>query len=228
MPELLITQLASTHYRTFLAGLANSFWALLGGLIFSTILGLVCALVTYRDRGVLNKIIRLYITIIRNTPFLVQLYICYFGLPSIGIRMNAYETGVIALTLNSGAYISDIIKSGLQSVEKGQIEAAEALGMSAFQRFRFIIMPQSMPQVIPAAAGQYLIMFQDTSLMSTISYMELTRSIQDVGSETYLFLEAFIVGGFVYFVVLNIMEFTTVLLERRFKFKIPKRRAANG
>lgn len=228
MSELLITQLAGTHYKEFLAGLLNSFWALLGGLVFSTILGMICALVTYRNRGILNKIIRLYITIIRNTPFLVQLYICYFGLPSLGIRLSAYETGVIALTLNSGAYISDIIKSGLQSVEKGQLEASEALGMSGFQSFRFIVIPQAMPQIIPAAAGQYLITFQDTSLMSTISYMELTRSIQNVGSETYLFLEAFIIGGIIYFVVLNSMEFASSLLEKRFKFRIPKRRAANG
>lgn len=228
MPELLIAQLAETHFRVFLDGLCNSFKALLGGLVLSTVLGVACALLTHRNRGALNRLVRIYITIIRNTPFLVQLYVCYFGLPSLGIRLTAYETGVLALMLNSGAYISDIVKAGLQAVEKGQVEAAEALGMTPFQCFRFIVMPQAIPQIIPAAAGQYLIMFQDTSLMSTISYAELTRSIQDVGSETYLFLEAFIVGGVVYFVVLNVMEFASSRLERRFRIRIPGRRAVNG
>lgn len=230
MPEFLLEsptyQLFESHYPVFLAGLYRSFIALVVGMIAATVLGLVCALVTYNDKGVFNKLIRLYITVIRNTPFLVQLYLIYFGLPSLGIRLSAFETGAVTLMLNSGAYISDIIKAGIQAVEKGQSEAAEALGLSTFQRFRLIIFPQALPQIIPSVIGQYLIMFQDTSLMAMVSYPELTRSIMDVGSETYLFLEAFIIGGVIYLVVLNIMEFLSTILERRIRLKTPGRRMA--
>lgn len=230
MPEFImespVYQLFTSHSHVFLSGLGRSFIALVVGMVLATALGLVCALVTYNDRGVFNKIIRFYITIIRNTPFLVQLYLIYFGLPSLGIKLTAFQTGGLTLMLNSGAYISDIIKAGIQAVEKGQSEAAEALGLSTYQRFRLIIFPQALPQIVPSIIGQYLIMFQDTSLMAMVSYPELTRSIQDVGSETYLFLEAFIVGGIIYLVVLNIMELAAGALERRFRIKTPGRRMA--
>lgn len=214
------------HRDVFLMGLVRSFYALAAGMVLATVLGLACALLTYNDRGWLNKIIRLYITVIRNTPFLVQLYLIYFGLPSLGVRLSAFETGTLTIMLNSGAYISDIIKAGIQAVEKGQSEAAEALGLSTAQRFRLIIFPQALPQIIPSVMGQYLIMFQDTSLMAMVSYPELTRSIMDVGNETYYFVEAFIVGGVIYLVVLNVMELLSGLVERRFRLKTPGRRMA--
>ena len=223
MSELMAYQLFESHYEIFLRGLRNSFIALAAGLVLATSLGLVCALVSHNDRGVLNRIVRTYITIIRNTPFLVQLYICYFGLPTLGIRLSAFETGAVALMLNSGAYIADIIKAGIQAIEKGQIEAAEALGLTGYQRFRLVIFPQALPQIVQAVVGQYLIMFQDTSLMSMVSYPELTRSIMEVGSETYLFLEAFIIGGIIYLVTLNLMELLSGRLEKRFRMAIPGR-----
>lgn len=231
-------------YRdVFLIGLARSFYALLAGIVLASVLGLACALLTYNDRGAINKLIRLYITIIRNTPFLVQLYLLYFGMSGVLSRVsgflndylfgymgfsitNAIAAGVLTITLNSGAYISDIIKAGIQAVEKGQSEAAEALGLSTVQRFRLIIFPQALPQIIPAVIGQYLIMFQDTSLMAMVSYSELTRSIMDVGNETYYFVEAFIVGGILYLVVLNVMEVLAGFVERRFGLKMPGRRMA--
>ncbi|MDR1611257.1 MAG: amino acid ABC transporter permease, partial [Planctomycetota bacterium] len=187
--------LFASHYPVFAKGLLNSFLALLVGMALATALGLICSLIINRNKGVLNRVIRTYITIIRNTPFLVQLYLIYFGLPSFGIILSAFETGALALMLNSGAYIADILKAGFQAVEQGQIEAAEALGLTGFQRFRLVVVPQSLPQIIPAITGQYLIMFQDTSLMSIIAYPELTRSITDVGNETYMFLEGYIIGG---------------------------------
>lgn len=224
--DLQITyNLFTSYYPVFGKGLLNSFLALVSGMVLATALGLICALIISRDRGVLNRVVRTYITIIRNTPFLVQLYLIYFGLPSFGIVMSAFETGALALMLNSGAYIADILKAGFQAVEKGQVEAAEALGLTGFQRFRLVVVPQSLPQIIPAITGQYLIMFQDTSLMSIIAYPELTRSITDVGNETYMFLEAYIIGGVIYLIVLNLMEFVAGRIEKIFKFKIPERRS---
>lgn len=214
------------YYPVFVAGLKQSFIALGVGIVLATVMGLACSLVIYRNQGFLNRVVRLYITVIRNTPFLVQLYLIYFGLPSFGITLSALQTGALALMLNSGAYIADILKAGFQAVEKGQIEAAEALGLGSVQRFRLVIIPQSMPQIAPAVTGQYLIMFQDTSLMSTIAYPELTRSIMNAGNDTYMFLESFVVGGVIYLVVLNLMEFAAGRIEKRFRTRIPMRRRA--
>ncbi len=223
MPELLVFQVFTSYYPLFLQGLYNACIAMAAGMVLATVLGFACALITYNDRGVCNKLVRAYITFVRNTPFMVQMYLCYYA-----FSLTAFQTGVLTLMLNSGAYLSDIVKSGLQAVEKGQIEAAEAIGLTAYQRFRFIIMPQAMPQIVPAAAGQYMIMFQDTSLISAISYFELTRAIMKVGGDTYLFMESFIIGGIIYLIVLNIMEYLSIFLERRFKVRIPGRRLANG
>ena len=139
-----------------------------------------------------------YIEIIRSTPLLVQIYFLYFGLPTLGLRIPELQTGIIALMLNSGAYIAEIIRAGISSVDEGQIEAGVSSGLNYFQRMRFIILPQALGVTIPPLLGQNIVLVKDSALLSLISVMELTRCGQTMTSERFMPAEAFFTVAFFY------------------------------
>ncbi len=139
-----------------------------------------------------------YIEIIRSTPLLVQIYFLYFGLPTLGLRVPELQTGILALMLNSGAYIAEIIRAGITSVDDGQLEAGTASGLNYFQRMRFIILPQALGVTIPPLLGQNIVLVKDSALLSLISVMELTRCGQTMTSERFMPAEAFFTVAFFY------------------------------
>jgi len=139
-----------------------------------------------------------YIEIIRYKPLLVQIYFMYFGLPTLGIRVPEIQTGIIALMLNSGAYIAEIIRAGISSVDDGQIEAGVSSGLNYFQRMRFIILPQALGATVPPLLGQAIVLVKDSALLSLISVMELTRCGQTMTSERFMPTEAFLTVAFFY------------------------------
>ena len=139
-----------------------------------------------------------YIEIIRSTPLLVQIYFLYFGLPTLGLRVPEIQTGILALMLNSGAYIAEIIRAGITSVDQGQLEAGTASGLNYFQRMRFIILPQALGVTIPPLLGQNIVLVKDSALLSLISVMELTRCGQTMTSERFMPAEAFFTVAFFY------------------------------
>ena len=139
-----------------------------------------------------------YIEIIRSTPLLVQIYFLYFGLPTLGIRVPEIQTGIIALMLNSGAYIAEIIRAGINSVEPGQIEAGVSSGLNYVQRMRFIILPQALGVTVPPLLGQAIVLVKDSALLSLISVAELTRCGQTLTSERFMPSEAFFTVAFFY------------------------------
>ena len=139
-----------------------------------------------------------YIEIIRSTPLLVQIYFLYFGLPTLGIRVPEIQTGIIALMLNSGAYIAEIIRAGINSVDPGQIEAGVSSGLNYVQRMRFIILPQALGVTVPPLLGQAIVLVKDSALLSLISVAELTRCGQTLTSERFMPSEAFFTVAFFY------------------------------
>jgi len=139
-----------------------------------------------------------YIEIVRSTPLLVQIYFLYFGLPTLGIRVPEIQTGILALMLNSGAYIAEIIRAGINSVEPGQIEAGVSSGLNYIQRMRFIILPQALGVTVPPLLGQAIVLVKDSALLSLISVAELTRSGQTLTSERFMPSEAFFTVAFFY------------------------------
>jgi polar amino acid transport system permease protein len=139
-----------------------------------------------------------YIEIIRSTPLLVQIYFLYFGLPTLGIRVPEIQTGILALMLNSGAYIAEIIRAGINSVEPGQIEAGVSSGLNYIQRMRFIILPQALGVTVPPLLGQAIVLVKDSALLSLISVAELTRAGQTLTSERFMPSEAFFTVAFFY------------------------------
>ncbi len=182
----------------FLTGLKSTFLISIVSIMLALVVGIIaCACRISGIKSIKYPSIA-YIEIIRSTPLLVQIYFLYFGLPTLGIRVPEIQTGILALTLNSGAYIAEIIRAGINSVDDGQIEAGISSGLSYFQRMRFIILPQALGVTVPPLLGQSIVLVKDSALLSLISVMELTRCGQTMTSERFMPSEAFFTVAFFY------------------------------
>lgn len=182
----------------FLTGLKSTFLISIVSIMLALVAGIIaCACRISGIKSIKYPAIA-YIEIIRSTPLLVQIYFLYFGLPTLGIRIPEIQTGIIALMLNSGAYIAEIIRAGINSVDDGQIEAGISSGLNYFQRMRFIILPQAIGVTVPPLLGQAIVLVKDSALLSLISVMELTRCGQTMTSERFMPSEAFLTVAFFY------------------------------
>jgi polar amino acid transport system permease protein len=139
-----------------------------------------------------------YVEVIRNTPLLVQLFFVFFGLPSLGFRLNAAEAAVLTLSLHVGAYATEIIRAGIEAVPRGLLEAADALALSRFQRFRFVVLPQALRRVYPALSSQFIILLLDTSIVSLIGAEDLTSMGYFLESRTFRSFEIFFTITLIY------------------------------
>ena len=182
----------------FLTGLRNTFFISIVSIMLALMTGTIACACRISSIKLLKYPAIAYIEIIRSTPLLVQIYFLYFGLPTLGIRVPEIQTGIIALMLNSGAYIAEIIRAGITSVDDGQIEAGVSSGLNYFQRMRFIILPQALGATVPPLLGQAIVLVKDSALLSLISVMELTRCGQTMTSERFMPTEAFLTVAFFY------------------------------
>jgi polar amino acid transport system permease protein len=160
-----------------------------------------------------------FVEIIRSTPLLAQLYFLYFGLPSIGLRLPEHQTGVLALALNSGAYMAEILRAGVQTIAPGQIEAASASGLTLLQRLRYIILPQAIGVTIPPLLGQTIVLVKDSALLSLISVLELTRAGQLMASERFMPAEGFFTTALLYLVLYHLLKALSAWWQRRLIFR---------
>jgi polar amino acid transport system permease protein len=142
-----------------------------------------------------------YVEVIRNTPFLVQIFMLYFGLPTLGLRLDANQGALIALVLNGSAYTIEIVRAGIESIGYGQTEAAFAVGLHRFQAFRLVILPQALRAVVPPLGSQFILLMLNSSIVSVISADELTAVAQDVQSRTFRPFETFIVATAIYLIL---------------------------
>ena len=173
------------YWTGFLSTLSISLAAFAGALAIGII---ACAMSIQPSRFIRAPAVA-YVDLVRATPLLAQLYFLYFGLPSLGILMPELVVGVIALSLNSGAYVSEIIRSGIISIPVGQTEASASSGMSYWQQMRLIILPQALRPMISPLIGQAIVLVKDSSLLSLISVLELTRVGQTLASERFMPIE---------------------------------------
>jgi len=157
--------------------------------------------------------------IIRSTPLLMQLFFLYFGLPSLGIRLSEAETGILALSLNSGAYNAEIVRAGIMSVSSGQIEAATASGLGFLQRLRYIVLPQAIGVTIPALLGQIIVLVKDSALLALISVLELTRAAQLLSSERFMPAEGFFTAALFYLLLYYVLKWISKRWQRRLIYK---------
>ena len=171
------------------------------GLIFATILGFILGILRTSNNKLLLWPIGVFVFVIRGTPFVVQIFIIFFILPEWGIQLDAFPAAVLALTILGTAFICEIVAGGIKAVDKGQWEAASASGLSVFQQLRFVIVPQAMRTILPPLVGQYVLLIKDSSVVSVIGVVELTR----VGWMTVVRipegLMVFSLVGILYFVI---------------------------
>jgi len=187
--------------------------------IISFILGIVIALFTAIMRLSSYKFLsfpaRIYVSAIRGTPLLVQLYIIFFGLGSIGIIIDPFPSAVLAFSLNVGAYASEIIRASILSIPKGQWEAASTIGMNYSQTLRRIILPQAARVSVPPLSNTFISLVKDTSLASLILVTELFRKAQEIAARTYDFMLLYAEAAFIYWVICFILSIFQGLIEKR-------------
>ncbi len=170
-------------------------------------------------RPPLSWIARVYIEGFRGTPLLVQLFVIYFGLPAIGFKFDALTAGIIALGLNSAAYQAEILRSSIKAIPEGQFLAAESLGMSTAQIYRYVVLPQAVRTAVPALVNEFVTLIKESSLVSVIGVVELTRRGEYVVAYTFRALEVYLAVALIYFVLCAIFSQTARVAER--KFRIP-------
>ena len=186
--------------------------------LFGTLLGLALTLLRRSKIKPISYIATAYVEFVRGTPLLVQIYIIYIGLPKlIGIDMPDMTVGAVALALNSGAYISEIIRAGIEAVDKGQMEAARSLGMSQRLAMFEIIIPQAFKNILPALGNEFVSIIKESSMVSVIGVAELMYNAGIVRSNTALGLEPVIVAAVIYFILTFTMTRALGYVERRMK-----------
>ena len=168
----------------------------------STVLGLlvavVCALGKTSGPKFVRALVDVYVEVIRNTPFLIQLFIVFFGFPVIGLRLEADAAALLAMVINLGAYATEIVRAGIESISRGHIEAAKALGLRPLQIFRHIILLPAIRTVYPALTSQFILLMLNSSVCSTIAANELTAAANDIQSRTFRSFEVYFVATGIY------------------------------
>lgn len=191
-----------TGYLPYLAGgawisLQIAFLAFCGGMV----IGLFGAMTKTFGGRVLNHLVGGYVTFFMNTPQLVQIYFLYFALPEAGILLTSYEAVLIGMTLNAGAYLTEIQRAGFESVHRNEMEAAETLGMTLMQRVRYVVLPHIARALFPPLSNQYILMTLGTSMAAIFGVEELTGRAFNVNAETFRSIEVFSLTAGLYIVV---------------------------
>jgi polar amino acid transport system permease protein len=198
-----------------LTGIPVTIFVALVSIFFACILATLGALGRVSRNPYLNAIASFYVSFFRGTPLLLQILFIYLALPQAGIVLPALPTGILALSLNYGAYLTEIFRSGIEAVPNGQVEAAESLGMSERTTFRRIVVPQAFRIVIPAIGNDFVAMLKDSSLVSVVGVQELLWRAQAAGRPTFQSMQTLLVAALVYWTLTILFSFFQNRLERR-------------
>ncbi len=194
------------------------------GLVFACILGMIFGLMSVVKNKVCNIIAQIFVFVIRGVPMIVLAFFVYFGIPYLlnsilnvgnGFTLSALQAGTICLALNCGAYMAEIIRAGIQSVDIGQMEAGRSLGLPYWTTMRRIILPQAIRTMIPSIINQFIITVKDTSILSVIGFPELVLAAKNVQAKTFMSFETWTIVGIMYLVVITILSYIAKLVERR-------------
>jgi polar amino acid transport system permease protein len=197
-----------------IAGTVFTLWLSAASMVLSLAVAVVGALGRTAGPRWLQVLIASYVEIIRNTPFLVQLFLIFFGLPALGVRMDANQGALVAMVLNGSAYTIEIVRAGIESIGHGQIEAGRALGLHGLSVFRLIVLPQALRAVMPPLGSQFILLMLNSSIVSVISADDLTSAAQDVAGRTFRSFEAFIVATLIYLALSLLFTAAFALIER--------------
>ena len=186
----------------------------IASIFFAIIIGTVVGIARLSHEPVTRALSLGYVELIRNTPLLVQIYIIYFFVGSM-LRLSAFAAGTAALSIFAGAYVGEIVRAGIQSIHKGQMEASRSLGMGYAQAMRHIILPQAFKRIIPPLAGQFISLVKDSSLVSVIALADLMFQGQQAVARTYHVFEIYFTIAFLYLVMTFTLSMATQYIERR-------------
>jgi len=199
-----------------LRGLVVTVQATLVGSVVALLLGLVFALLRRSGLRAVRIVTGAFVEFIRSTPLLVQLYVLFFVLPTVGITLSGFQAGVIGLGVHYATYTSEVYRAGIEGVPRGQWEAATALNLPASRVWRSVILPQAIPRVLPALGNYVIAMFKETPLLSAITVLEMLAIAKGLGSQTFRYLEPLTLVGLLFLLVSLPASLTVRRLERRF------------
>jgi len=194
-------------------------------LFFAMIIGLIFSLMNVGRNRFFNFIGTAYVDGVRGVPLIVLAYFIYFGVPAgvkmMGVqdfRLSALQAGTIALAMNCGAYMAEIIRAGIESVDKGQMEASRSLGLSYAKSMRLVVLPQAIRTMVPSIINQFIITLKDTSILSVIGFPELTNLGKTISGNTFKSLETWAIVGIMYMIVIVTLSKIAKRIERRINF----------
>ncbi|MCR5253808.1 MAG: amino acid ABC transporter permease [Treponema sp.] len=217
-------QIFQVYWSMLLRSLGYTLILTLLALIFAMLIGLIFALCNVSRNKTLNAIGTVYVDAIRGVPLIVLAYFIYFGVPQafrlLGVnnfRLPALQAGTIALAMNCGAYMAEIFRAGIQSIDKGQMEASRSLGLSYGVSMRKVILPQAFRVMIPSIINQFIITLKDTSILSVIGYPELTNMGKTISGNTFKSLQTWAIVGIMYMIVIVTLSKVAKNIERKIK-----------
>ena len=200
-----------------LVGLKNTILISLTSMCCVVVWGVVVALTRLSHKRLLKQCMGVYVEFIRSTPLLVQIYFLFFGLPEFGIILPAFLVGVVALTLNSGAYAGEIIRAGIESIHHTQYEAADSLAMTYAQKMRYVILPQAFRNILPPLVGQGSYLVKDSALVSVMGLIDLTKAAAVTQATTFRPLEAFLPAMVLYLVIILSLIYGSSFIETKMR-----------
>ncbi len=181
-----------------------------------TVIGIAISAIRWMRPGFTGRIVDAYVEVVRNTPFLVQLFILYFGLPALHFRVTATQAALIGMVINLGAYSAEIIRAGIDAIHRSQLEAGASLGMTPLQIFRHIVIKPAIVKVYPALSSQFVLMMLASSVTSAISTQELSSIAAQIDSETYRSFEVYIVVTLIYLSLAMLFKVALAMVARLF------------
>ena len=195
------------------------------GLFFACIIGLIVGMMSVLKNKVCRAVALVFVNLIRGVPMIVLAYMIYFGVPYLwnnvlgrsGLTFTALQAGSVCLALNCGAYMAEIIRAGIESVDVGQMEAGRSLGLPWWRTMQRIILPQAIRTMIPSIINQFIITLKDTSILSVIGFPELVNTAKNVVSKTFMSFQTWAIVGAMYLIVILLLQFAAKYLERRLK-----------
>lgn len=197
--------LADSFLKILIPGLALTIPLTALSFVFALIIAVAVALVQFAHRKALARLARIYIWVIRGTPLLVQLFIVFYGLPNVGIVLDPFPAAVLVFSINEGAYMAEIVRSALESVPAGQLEAGACVGMSWMQTMRRIVLPQALRTAFPPLSNSLIAMMKDTSLAANITVAEMFMAAQRIAAANFEYLALYLEVAAIY------LLFSTVL-----------------
>jgi cystine transport system permease protein len=208
-------QLIAQSAPFLLKGAGYTIELALGGMIFGLVLGFLLALMRLSASRPLAWVARVYVSFIRGTPLLVQLFLIYYGLAQFGLRFDPIPAALLGFTINMGAYTSEILRGAIASIDRGQWEAAYSIGMSPIQAMRRVVLPQAARVALPPLGNSFISLIKDTSLAATIQVPELFRQAQLITARTFQVFTMYLAAAFIYWVLSTVLASVQTRLELR-------------